>query len=33
MMRWAGYAARMGEMSNVCNILVREPEGKRILKT
>jgi hypothetical protein len=27
-LRWMGYVARMGEMRNVCNILVEEPEGK-----
>jgi hypothetical protein len=30
-MRWAGHAARMGEMRNVYMLLVLEPEGKRPL--
>jgi hypothetical protein len=30
-MRWAGRAARMGEMRNVYKILVRKPERKRPL--
>jgi hypothetical protein len=30
-MRWAGHAARMGEMRNSYNILVGQPEGKRSL--
>jgi hypothetical protein len=28
-MRWAGHAARMGEMGNKYNILVGKPKGKR----
>jgi hypothetical protein len=28
-MRWAGHVARIGEMRNVCKILVGKPEGKR----
>jgi hypothetical protein len=28
-MRWAGHVAQMGEMRNVCNILVGKPFGKR----
>jgi hypothetical protein len=27
--RWAGHAARMGEMRNAYNILVKKSEGKR----
>jgi hypothetical protein len=30
-MRWAGYAARMGEKRNAYRILVGKPEGKRPL--
>jgi hypothetical protein len=30
-MRWAGYAARMGEKKNAYRILVGKPEGKRPL--
>jgi hypothetical protein len=30
-MRWAGHVARMGEMRNVCRLLVGKPEGKRPL--
>jgi hypothetical protein len=30
-MRRAGHVARMGEMLNAYNILVRKPEGKRPL--
>jgi hypothetical protein len=28
-MRWVGHAARLEEMRNSYNILVRKPEGKR----
>jgi hypothetical protein len=28
-----GYVMHMGEMRNVCKILVGKPEGKRPLKT
>jgi len=28
-MRWAGNAARMGDMRNVFKVLVGKPEGKR----
>jgi hypothetical protein len=28
-MRWAGHVARIGEVREVCNILVRKAEGKR----
>jgi hypothetical protein len=28
-MRWAGYEARMEEMRNAYNILVKKPERKR----
>jgi hypothetical protein len=31
-MRWAGHVARMGEGRNVCRVLVRKPEGKRLLE-
>jgi hypothetical protein len=31
-MRWAGYAARMGERKGVYRVLVRKPEGKRPLE-
>jgi hypothetical protein len=31
-MRWAGYAARMGENKNADRILVGKPEGKRPLE-
>jgi hypothetical protein len=30
-MRWAGYAARMGEKRNAYRILVGKPEGERPL--
>ena len=30
-MRWAGYAARMGEGRGVHRVLVGEPDGKRPL--
>jgi hypothetical protein len=30
-MRWAGHVARMGEKSNAYRLLVRKPEGKRLL--
>jgi hypothetical protein len=30
-MKWEGYVAHMGEMSNAHNILVGKPEGKRPL--
>jgi hypothetical protein len=30
-MRWAGHVARMGEDSGVHRVLVRKPEGKRLL--
>jgi hypothetical protein len=30
-MRWAGYAARMGEKRNAYRLLVGKPEGKRPL--
>jgi hypothetical protein len=30
-MRWAGHVARMGERRSVYRILVRKPEGKRLL--
>ena len=30
-MRWAGYAARMGESRGVYGVLVGTPEGKRSL--
>jgi hypothetical protein len=30
-MRWAGYAAQMGEKRNVYRLLVGKPEGKRPL--
>jgi hypothetical protein len=30
-MRWAGQVARIGNMRNVCNILVGKPERKRPL--
>jgi hypothetical protein len=29
---WAGHVAHMGEMRNAYKILVRKPEGKRLLK-
>jgi hypothetical protein len=29
-MRWAGHVARMG-LTNVCKVLVRKTEGKRLL--
>jgi hypothetical protein len=29
--RWMGHVAHMGEMRNVYKILVRKPEGKRLL--
>jgi hypothetical protein len=31
-MRWAGHVARMGEKTNACRILVRNPKGKRQLR-
>jgi hypothetical protein len=31
-MRWAGHAARMGEMRYACQILVEKPEGHRPLQ-
>jgi len=31
-MRWAGYAARMGEKRGVYRVLVGKPEGKRPLQ-
>jgi len=30
-MRWARHVARVGQMKNVFKILVRKPEGKRLL--
>jgi hypothetical protein len=30
-MRWAGYVACMGEVRNVCRVLMGKPEGKRPL--
>jgi len=27
-MRWVGHVARMGELRDVCRVLVRKPEGK-----
>jgi hypothetical protein len=30
-MRWAGHVARMGEDSGVHKVLVRKPEGRRLL--
>jgi hypothetical protein len=30
-LRWAGHVARMGEVRNAYNILVRKPEGRRPL--
>jgi hypothetical protein len=30
-MKWAGHVARMGEKRNAHRILVRKPEGKRLL--
>ena len=30
-MRWAGHVARMGERRGVYRVLVRKPEGKRLL--
>jgi hypothetical protein len=30
-MRWDAYVAGIGEMRNVSRILVRKPEGKRLL--
>jgi hypothetical protein len=30
-MRWAGYAARLGQKKNACRISVGNPEGKRSL--
>jgi hypothetical protein len=30
-MRWTGHVARMGEVRGAYNILVRKPEGKRLL--
>jgi hypothetical protein len=30
-MSWAGFVAKMEEMRNACNILVRKPEGNRQL--
>jgi hypothetical protein len=29
--RWAGHVARMGEMRSAYNVLVKKPEGKRLL--
>jgi hypothetical protein len=31
-MKWVGHVARMGEMRNTYNILVRKPEGERPLE-
>jgi hypothetical protein len=31
MMRWAGHVAHMGEIINVCKMLVRNPEENRLL--
>jgi hypothetical protein len=31
-MRWAGYVARMGVGRNLYRVLVRKPEGKRLLE-
>jgi hypothetical protein len=31
-MRWAGHVARMGEVRGAYNILVRRPEGRRLLE-
>jgi hypothetical protein len=31
-LRWVGHVAHMGEMRNVCKILVGKPEGKRSLQ-
>jgi hypothetical protein len=30
-MRWAGYVARMGEKPNAYRILVRNPDGRRLV--
>jgi hypothetical protein len=30
-MRWAGHVARMGQVRNVCKVLMGKPEGKRPL--
>jgi hypothetical protein len=30
--RWTGHVASVGQMRNVCKILVRKPEGKRPLR-
>jgi hypothetical protein len=30
-MRWAGNVVRMGEKRIACRILVRKPEGKKLL--
>jgi hypothetical protein len=30
-MRWTEHVACVREVRNVCNILVRKPEGKRLL--
>jgi hypothetical protein len=30
--RWAGHVARMADMRNVYKILVRKPEGRRLLR-
>jgi hypothetical protein len=30
-MRWAGHVARMGEKRNAYRLLVRKPEGRRLL--
>jgi hypothetical protein len=32
-MRWAGHVARTRERRNECRLLVRKPEGKRLMKT
>ena len=29
--RWVGHVARLGESIGVCRILMRKPEGKRLL--
>jgi hypothetical protein len=31
-MRWVGHVARLGEMRNVCRLLVGKPEGKKPLR-
>jgi hypothetical protein len=30
-MRWAGHVARMGDKRNVYRVLMRKPEGERLL--